>query len=75
MFLNGLSLSKDISDERISFYVNDVPVSHDEEMRSLGIDLAAGVDTTIEDVKKCLLSMRFSIKKHKSTENIPRKIR
>ena len=54
MFLNGLSISRDIPDERISFYVNDVPVSHDEVMMSLGVALAGGVDTTIEDVKERL---------------------
>ncbi len=54
MFLNGLSISRDIPDERISFYVNDVPVSHDEVMMSLGVDLAGGVGTTLEEVKERL---------------------
>ncbi len=29
MFMNGLSVSRDIPAERASFYVNDIPVSHD----------------------------------------------
>ncbi len=54
MFMNGLSISRDIPEERISFYVNDIPVSHDEMMMSLGVALAGGVDTTLEEVKERL---------------------
>jgi hypothetical protein len=54
MLMNGLSISRDIPEERISFYVNGVPVSHDEMMMSLGVALAGGIDRTIEEVKERL---------------------
>ena len=54
MCLHGLSISRDIPEERISFYVNGVPVSHDEVMMSLGIELAGGANRTLEEVKERL---------------------